>query len=390
MPPPEHAEIIDSVGRELAKMGVSGTLVIVGKTIELHGGGTPVAIAIELILEQWALLPPELKQRKTEEMARRLVAARRAARAGETEHEEQEAAARKKLAIGVGGFFGVLLLIGLVRLALPRLRGAPKEEPKAPVEADGQRRERLARACDAVRDRIEHNANFGPFALEGFVVELWLAQKGGADLRAHPAVTGLVANGKLAPTADDKLAGVIGGTVDVADGLDADTARRWAGWSAVTISFRDGFGRAFFEEENRPRFLGLADRLAQATGATHGALYARCAHLAYHDVGAWFRGPDMAGAAATMVYQLGAFTDAKVLDATALTALRAPGGEIESLAKLGAKMEDLVPKLVGTSGGSVTAGPPPTFQFSLAAPARAAVATRALARKMGVGAPGSD
>jgi serine/threonine-protein kinase len=241
-----------------------------------------------------------------------------------------------------------------------------------------------------VRDRISQGANFGPFALEGFVVELWLANKGGPSLRAHPAITGLVAGTKLAPTADDKLAAVIGGEVEIVDGLDADAAPRWTGWNTVTVRFRDGLGRAFFEEENRPRFVGLADRVASATGATHGALFARCAHQTTHDVGAWFRGPDLPGAAAVMMYEIGFFSDTKVIDGRALTSLRGPGGEVEGLRKATGDIEDVIPKLVGTSGGSVTAGPPPTLHFALAAPSRSLSATRELARKMGIGVATGD
>jgi serine/threonine-protein kinase len=154
----------------------------------------------------------------------------------------------------------------------------------------------------------------------------------------------------------------------------------------VSIVFRDGFGRAFFEEEHRPRFLGLADRLATATSATHGALFARCAHQTAHDVGAWFRGPDLPSAAATMVWQMGFFSDTNVIDPRAPVAARGAGSEIEALRKPAGEIESAIAKLVGTSGGSVTAGSPTTLQFSIAAPARAVAATRELARKMGIAA----
>ena len=382
----DHADMIDEIGRELGRKGVAGTLVIVGKSIELHSAGTPVSIEIEVILNQWPLLPPDMRRRKADDIARRLVGARRASREAEGDSAVVDAPSRARILGAVGGFFALLLAIGLVRFAIPRLTTPPKVEPAVPSEADTARAQRLARACDAVRDRIGQGSNFGPFALEGFVVELWLANKGGPPLLAHPAVTGLVASGKLAPTADEKLATVLGGIVEVTDGFDADTARRWTGWNAVTVVFRDGFGRAFFEEENRPRFLGLADRIASATGASHGALFARCAHQTAHDVGAWFRGPDLPGAAAAMIYEMGFFPSAKILDGQAIASLRVTGGEIDALRKPTSEIEDVIAKLVGTSGGSVTAGPPPSLQFSLAAPARAVAATRELARKMGMAA----
>jgi serine/threonine-protein kinase len=377
---PEHDQIIEAVSRELAKMGVAGTLVVATKSIELHGAGPPLSIDIELVLGQWPLLPPEMRARKADEIARRLVAARRAARATDERDADLEAAPKGRIIGAVAGFFGLLLVIGLVRFAIPRFQSDTKEDAGAAAEPDTARTNRLARACDAVRDRMRAGGNFGPFALEGFVVELWLANKGGAPLRTHPAVTALVAGNKLAPSADEKLAAVIGGDVVIGDGIDPEAASRWAGWNAVSVVFRDGFGRAFFEDQNRPRFVDLADRVASATGASHAALFARCAHVKARDVGAWFRGPDMPGAAAVMLYEMGAFADPKIFDGRP----RGSGSDIDAFRQPASEIEDSLPKMVGASGGSAAPGSPATITFGLAVPTRALSATRDIARKMGL------
>lgn len=382
----ERAEIEEAVGKELAKVGVEGAIVLAGNGIELHpaGGGAPVSIDVELIVKQWPLLPPDLRSRKANEMARRLVGAQQAGRAASGQRDgDLDTGARSRITSAVAGVFGLLVLIGAGRFLLPRLTGPDKVETKTPAEATGVRQDRLARACEAVRSNIDEGKAFGPFALEGFVVELWLASNKTRALRESPALTALVAGGKLHPEDDEQLAHVIDGTLELADGFDAEAAARSPAWTAVTVRFRDGYARAFFAEESRPRFLGLAERVAAAAGADHAALYARCAHLPTHDVGAWFHGPDLAGAAATMVYEMGMgpFADPKIIDRGAL---RGPG-DLDALRKAAGDVSDAIPRIVGTAGGSVGTSSGATLQFSLAAPARATKAARGLARKMGVG-----
>ncbi len=346
-----------------------------------------MSIDVELIVKQWALLPPEMRARKANEMARRLVGAHQSAREAAGLRDDLDGSARKRITGGIGGIFALLVVIGAVRFAIPRLTGGPdKVEAKAPTESDGARQQRLARACEAVRSNIQEGKAFGPFALEGWVVELWLASKKTPALIESPALKALAANGKLRADDDEQLARVIDGKVELADGFDAEAAGRSPGWSAVTVRFREGYARAFFEEESRPRFVGLAERVAAAAGADHAALYARCAHLPTHDVGAWFHGPDLAGATAALVYEMGtgAFAEPRAVDRGALGALHVPG-ELDALRKAAGEVADAVPRIVGSSGGSVGTTGGATLQFSLAAPGRSVKATRALARKMGIG-----
>jgi hypothetical protein len=150
--------------------------------------------------------------------------------------------------------------------------------------------------------------------------------------------------------------------------------------------FREGYARVFLEPETRQRFVLMADRLADAVGAEAGALYARCAHLTTHDIGAWFHGVDSPGAAAAMVYQMGFFAEGPVLDRGAITAIRTPGGELDALRKAAAEVDhDLLPKLVTAQGGTVNTAHGTSFVFPLGGPSRALTATKTVARKMGVG-----
>jgi hypothetical protein len=388
------AGIEEAVGRELGRMGVQGSLILVGKSIELCGDGAPVAIDIGIIVEQWPLLPPDLRRRKAEEVARRLHGADLAARQADGRPRDGaralDNASLRRILGAIGAVFGVLIAIGVARFVISRINAADEVEPAVASEAPGPRKERLARACDAVRDRVYQGTTFGPFALEGFVVELWLASRTGVPIRDQAALTELVRGGKLAPAADEKLAEIIDGTVEIADGFDAEGARRSPGWTAATLVFHDGYARAFLEAETRPRFIGLADRVSRASGADHGALYARCAHLPTHDVGAWFRGPDVAGATAAMIYQMGFYAEAKVIDRAALAVVKLPGGELDALRKAAERVSDSVLPIVSAATGSVTVGPPATLVFSFAHPVRPLTATRNLARKMGIGAQVGD
>jgi serine/threonine-protein kinase len=160
-------------------------------------------------------------------------------------------------------------------------------------------------------------------------------------------------------------------------------------WGGAIMVFHEGYARVFLEPETRQRFILMADRLAEAAGADAGALYARCAHLTTHDIGAWYHGKDAPGAAAALVYQMGFFADGTILDRGAVTALRAPGGDLDALRKAAEVEADLVPKIVSAQGGTVTTSHGVSLVFPLAGPTRAQTATRALARKMGVGV-GSD
>ena len=381
----ERDEIEDAVGQALSRLGVGGTLSIGGDTIELKADGAPVAIEIDLTIKQWPLLPPEMKRRKSEEIARRIAEAHRAAQYSARTTGERVTTPPLRIAGAIAAVFGLLALIGVARIVIPRLT-QEKAEVTVASESDGARHDRLARACDAMRDRLYKGASFGPFATEGWVVELWLAARKGGTLRDNAALTGAIANGKLTAAADDELARVTDGSVEILDGFSDEMGRRSPAWGGALMVFHEGYARVFLEPETRQRFILLADRLADASGADAGALYARCAHLTTHDIGAWYRGKDAPGAMAAMVYQMGFFAGDAMLDRGAVTAIRAPGGELDALRKAASEVEpDLLPKMVAAQGGAVSTAHGVTLVFPLAGPTRAQAATRAVARKMGVG-----
>lgn len=384
----ERAEIEETVGEALGAMGIRGTIAVAGKNIELAtGGGAPISIDIELILRQWPLLPQEMKRRKATDVAYRLRDAMRAMELAvpAPQREEPTGVPARTWAYVAGGL-GLLVLVGVARMLLPRF-SAEKPDTKVQAEPDTARRARLARACDAMRDRLYQGASFGPFATEGWVIELWVASKKGGPLKDHRALVSLVDKGKLAPSADDTLAAVTDGSAELVDGFPDELAQRSPGWSGATLVLREGYARTFFEADSRQRFVTLADRLADAVGADAGALYARCAHLRTHDIGSWFRGADAPGAIAAMVYQIGLFADGSAVDRAAITALR--GGELDGLRRAAGEADGLTGLVTG-QGASMSTAHGVSFVFPLPAPTRSLAATKAVAKKMKVGGGGGE
>jgi serine/threonine-protein kinase len=385
----ERAEIEETVGEALGAMGIRGTIAVAGKNIELASGdGAPISIDIELVIRQWPLLPEEMRRRKAADVAHRLRDALRAMQLAVPAAQRQEpTGVPPRVWAYVAGGLGLLALVGVVRMVVPRL-STEKPVVGVPSEGDGARRDRLARACEAMRDRLYQGASFGPLSTEGWVVELWLASSKGGTLKSHQALAALVDKGKLVASADETIAAVSDGSAEIVDGFSDEQAPRSPGWSGVTLRLREGYARTFFEAENRQRFVSLGDRLADAVGADAGALYARCAHLRTHDIGAWFRGADAPGAVAAMVYQIGLFSDGGAVDRGAIATLRGAGGELDGLRRAAGEVEG-ISGLVTAQGATLSTAHGVSFVFPLPAPTRAFAATKAVARKMKVGA-GAD
>lgn len=385
----ERSELEEAVGDALGKMGVQGSIAVSGKNIELSAGGPPISIEIGVVLGQWALLPAELKQRKAMEIARRLVDAQRASGPLMTAPVEGSSGPPARFWIALAAGIGALGLVGVVRMLVPRLTGDKVEGPAVPSEADGARRDRLQRACVAMRDGLYKSGKFQPFATEGWAVELWLAKKGGS-IKDHPGLAAVIAGGKLTPAGDEQIAAVKDGSVEITDGFSAGAEKRNPGWAGVTLVFREGYARSFFEEEGRARFLSMAERLAEATSAEAGALTARCAHLTTHDVGAWFRGPDAATAVAALTYQMGFFAETPLFDRGALAG-KGGGGDLDGIKKAATDADaDATARVASAQGGGISTAHGTSITFGLSAPMRPIAATRSVAQKMGFGLGGGE
>jgi serine/threonine-protein kinase len=103
------------------------------------------------------------------------------------------------------------------------------------------------------------------------------------------------------------------------------------------------------------------------------------------DIGAYFRGRDPAGAAASLLFAQGLFSDPPIVDKAKLGA---ESGALASLAKSTAGLElTVLEELIRDNGGRVVALDPTSgrgsvgLTFALGGPTRAQQAARALAKQ---------
>ncbi|XYI01815.1 hypothetical protein ACMHYB_19455 [Sorangium sp. So ce1128] len=390
-------EIEAAVQEALGLFGTSGSVIVQGRQIALHGRGAPVAIDLEQLVEQWPLLPQDLRMRKASDIARRLAQAHRAVSSLAPPASSASARPARHIVIPIG-VVAVVIVGVLVAVRMLRSRETPAALPPAPETTASEDAARNARTCEAARKRIYSGASMGPFELAGWVAELWLAMPRGAGAAQAAAAQeppnaeavglgGLIAQGKLTAGADAELAAVNDGLVEIVPGFDPEEAGRSPSWRAITARFSGGYARAYFDPALRARFVALADRMADGAGAELGALYARCAHLPYHDAGAWFRGSDPAAAAAALVYSSGLFAELAAVDRGALAAI-GRAGPIDALRNAGASLDGAdLSKLVGAHGGGIARGGAGAvvITFPVGGPTRATSASRIVARKLQVG-----
>lgn len=391
------AEIESALRDALRNFGLPGRVTVRGKHVELSTGGAPISIELELLQEQWPLLPPEMRQRKIGEVARRVVAAYRASTGASTKGDADAGRGPKlpprPVMITTGSVLAIALVALVIYRSFPNLfRGDGDAKPDAGVatETEEQAAARRARVCDAARARLYSGApTIGALDTEGWYVELWLARsKGEGDLRQHEAIRSLVQDGHVAPAADPFLAERRDGKVEIVAGFTAEEAAKAGTWQSVTIRFGGRYVEAFLDPADRTRFIALGDRLAETIPAEMGALYARCAHLPNkHDLGAWFRGLDVPSTAAALVYQMGFFSEVPAVSRASVAA--AGGGfELDALRSAAAKLDSMgLASLVGADGGSITThgGGAISLSFPSAGGTRASRASRVVANKLGVG-----
>jgi serine/threonine-protein kinase len=358
-----------------------------------------VSIDLGPIGEQWPLLPPEMRERRVAELARRLSNAVREAPGPSSRNRSGDPAASSSPLRTVAIIAAAaVVLIGAGAFGYRRIfssssaTGERVGPANQPIETVQQADARHARLCDAVRKRVYAGASVGPFEIDGWVAEIWVASsRPGADLRGHAAFDGWIKNGKLLPDADATLAAIPDGTAEIAEGQSAEDASKSPAWKSVTLRLGGKYASALFDPQVRPRMIAFADRVAETTSAEMGAMYGRCAHVPYHDVGAWFRGTDSGAAGAALLYRIGFFAELAVVNRTQVAALGP--SELDGLRASVSKVNpDTLLALLGSSGGTVTTSPSGavTIAFSVAAGARAIGASRNLAERIGVGASAAE
>ena len=375
-------EIEVAINGSLSRKGVGGTVVVRGNTAELHGAGPVVAIDLGDWVDQWNLLPPDMRDRRAD------VAAERLRSSVQDVGGSKGSATPSLFSSAVVKVVGVVILVGSIGgggywLYRSNFFGEPKETAGAP---DGSSREvappmidpalRAKKVCEAGRSRIYAGASIA-MDVEGWIVELWLARAGKGPLHSDPGLLKLSQTEQLNAAFGTKSAGKV-------EVVDATLEK--LGGSAAMLRFSGGFVEPFLGTKGRQRFIDLLGSLADATDADYAALFARCAHLKVRDIGAYYRGRDAAGAAAALLYAQGAFSDPKVvdvdkLDGEWLKALKAATTAVDDKSlldltrKVGARLVT-----VGQDAGVSSV----SLRFVLGGPTRAQSASRLLAGQLGL------
>jgi len=393
-------EIEEAVQKALAKAGIDGTVQLSGRTLSLRAGGAPVEIDAMYLVEQWPLLPEDLRERKAVDVAARLADSHKAAKTGVIAPGAPTAryvpsvkptgvaakGPRKPVVIPVGT---LLLMAAVVAVGAfwwkSRTPDGAAGAPTATAKPESED-ERRARVCDVARNEVLRTGNLAQLDSNVWLAELWLAtSKAGDDMTRTKAVQALVDQGKLTASADPDLAALREAQVEIVG--DESALRAGSAWRGAHVRFRGGYVTAFFDKAGREKMNAVAGRLADAMGAELGAFYGRCAHLPYHDIGAWFRGTTPAQASAAMVYAMGFFSERRVTnrDPSAPTTVTDLAALTTALAKLN---KSAFESAVSASGGTFAPGlkdAPTVITFPLFGPTLATRASGLIAESAGMG-----
>ena len=370
-------EIETLVAEEVARFGVAGQVRIAGNHILLEGHGPATSAELGSLVEQWDGLPQDVRARRATGLARRLVESRRASLPPQGRPGRSLALPRflAPAIILCAGAIGIWLAYDYLTPSGPKPPGskagsastgaAPSESAVGADEYEKQRKERAARVCHATRARVQRGSTVGPTDVEGWVVELTLLRAGGTTaLTFDPALTSFLERragslqGKFIWPGAESLRGREGPStrVEVEDASVPNPKNPEL--YGVTLRFTGRYVISYFTEAERVEYHKTAHTLAKRLGADTAALFARCADSSTHQIGSWFWGNGPGGAAASLIYFMGAYADPPQIEAKTLF----PKGESDvaqsgALLRIGAEAAELkrtrVLRLLGNSGGMI-------------------------------------
>lgn len=319
--PLEELSLADMVADALSQQGVRAVVLEKENGLEMSTrDARAVWVDASSDLQQWSMLPVNIRQRKANLLAMRLLHIQRGGDANDVTKSEPVGfvfppwaepivSKLKDLIANPGVKIGaaVVLAVGVLAtiLVMNKKEPPPPPPPDPNSETAAQRKARLARACDAARNMMWRGGAWTSMPLEGWTVELWLSRQNGDPIGAHAAITNVTAGGQVHWGEKSVFATISDGKVDAIAG--SAIAPR----SDVTLTFTDGYARPFFEIDRRHEFIAIAEQLVKDTNADWGALYAHCAHLTTRDVGAWFYGRDSGKAATAIMYSMGKLVGSK-------------------------------------------------------------------------------
>lgn len=337
------------VEAELQRRGSPGKPRIEGQFLVLGKGATEARADLKGSVQQWDSLPDDLRERRAQQIAQLLSEGAQHARVV-SRPPAQRRGSRPGLLLSLRQLLTPMLILGLmvcgVALAYRYL------SPTQPGFADFKRlinegpggiastvasavasatlptynasnieHERAviaSAACAKSRTRVSRGGSVGPADVEGWQVELVLLRRGSpADLSQSAALSPFVRRAAGATTG--KLVWRNATSLLNEDRFDAQVAVRALpalgkkNLSGVSLVFSGPYVVPYFTETQRTDYFLLADALAEALGATDGALFARCADSESHHVGSWFLGATPGATVGALIYFMDGFSDLPVL-----------------------------------------------------------------------------
>ncbi len=394
-------EIVTRVAEAVARFGVAGDVRVDGDDVVLEGYGPTVVVPLGSSPGEWGALAPEIRLRRCNDIARRLVGERRASSAPPP--RQQRGLGPGWLAPAAITLTAIAAVYGVWHLLAPGPPGAApaSQAPAAPVSsaarAEHLRTERAERVCNEARSRAVRGSTLGPTDVEGWVVEIGLLRPGNTpDLVFDPGLSSFVERapgkrtGRFAWNGAPALGALSGPDTEV-EIDDASVPADQPAWRGVTLTFRGRYAARYFHDDQRPDFVRIASTLAERLGATYAGLYARCDGGATHHVGSWFEGPGPGGATTAMMYFMGLFADtSQRLNALLDTDAGPTAARAAALGKIADATQDLrrerVATLLGTYGGMIAgrADGPSYVTFPFRDSNRAARASLGLAETLGL------
>lgn len=395
-------ELAQRVAEALARFGVAGEITVSGAVAALQGSGPTVTADIGAVLEQWPSLSEDGRQRRVNEIARRLAADRRAL-ASAAPSGRMSAVPDWLAPVAVSA--AALAALAAAWIGYRQwVNSAADREKKKPVIQDydayeRERAERAERVCEATRSRIMRGAAVGPSDVEGWVVELAaLRNPNAGSVASDPALAQFVSR----PPGQDKLRVVwpLAASLAAAEGPDTNAVlaesdlpeRGQPSFRGIRLVLTGRYVVPYFHETLRLEYLKFARALTDAIGADYAALYARCADGTSHHLGSWFRGPSPGGAVTSLLYFMGTFSDFPDVRGSLLTPPGASGKDqafaFRNLANASAALKKTrVMSMIGKESGMISGmdDQVSTVTFPFRDSNRASRASHSIARDLGIG-----
>lgn len=385
-----HAEIAEAISDSLSRFGAAGQVEVRADRAVLRGHGSTVEVDLGSLCSDWSALSSEERRQRVFALARKLARARRGPpRASGS----VEVASRSWLAwalFALGGAVAAWFVWRPVPEPETVVRKPVALAPTAPVT----RNDRAARVCEQTLSRVMRGATVGPTDVEGWVVEVAVVRPfEGRSLALDPALASFIDRRRLIWPGAGALSEV-SGKAQVTLVEDVLKSQQTKPFSRLRLTFSDGYVPVYFRPNERVGYHTLAHALTRRLAATRGAVYARCDHGTHHALGSWFQGQDPGEAAATLIYFMG--IDAPALHIGKDHVPYGKNGEIDRvqlLAMVAQATKRLtkrrVATLIGDHAGMIAGREegPTTITFPFRDGNRAARASLALARSVGIGPP---